>query len=79
MYTYIHILPALSWRGEASLGGEHMIPFLSLIPFRFATPAEPYVVNPIHAAALETILVLHADHEQVNRRIYRGDFRDLVL
>ena len=30
----------------------------------FATPAEPYNVNPVHAAALETILILHADHEQ---------------
>jgi hypothetical protein len=30
----------------------------------FATPAEPYTVNPVHAAALETILILHADHEQ---------------
>ena len=30
----------------------------------FATPCEEYVVNPLHARALETIFVLHADHEQ---------------
>ena len=24
----------------------------------------PYVVNPVHARALETIFILHADHEQ---------------
>ena len=30
----------------------------------FATPCEPYEPNPVHAKALEAILVLHADHEQ---------------
>jgi len=30
----------------------------------FATPCEPYAVHPVHARALETIFVLHADHEQ---------------
>jgi len=30
----------------------------------FATPAEPYVVNPIIADAMEKIFILHADHEQ---------------
>lgn len=30
----------------------------------FATPCEPYEVHPVHARALETIFVLHADHEQ---------------
>jgi len=30
----------------------------------FATPAAPYVVNPIVARALDQILILHADHEQ---------------
>jgi len=30
----------------------------------FATPCEEYVVDPVHAAALETIFILHADHEQ---------------
>jgi citrate synthase len=30
----------------------------------FALPTEEYVVNPIHARALNLILILHADHEQ---------------
>ena len=30
----------------------------------FATPCATYVPNPIHARALETIFILHADHEQ---------------
>ena len=30
----------------------------------FATPCEPYEVNPVLARALDRILILHADHEQ---------------
>ncbi len=30
----------------------------------FATPAEPYKVNPVIANAMEKIFILHADHEQ---------------
>ena len=30
----------------------------------FATPCEPYVVNPVVARALDRIFILHADHEQ---------------
>ncbi|MEQ1577818.1 MAG: citrate synthase [Hyphomicrobium sp.] len=30
----------------------------------FATPCEPYVVNPTVARALDRIFILHADHEQ---------------
>lgn len=30
----------------------------------FSTPCAPYTVNPTHAKALETIFILHADHEQ---------------
>ena len=30
----------------------------------FATPAEPYTVNPVIADAMEKIFILHADHEQ---------------
>ena len=30
----------------------------------FATPCEPYVVNPVIADAMEKIFILHADHEQ---------------
>jgi len=30
----------------------------------FGTPAEPYEVDPVHARALDLLLLLHADHEQ---------------
>ena len=30
----------------------------------FATPCEPYTVDPVVARALELLLILHADHEQ---------------
>ncbi len=30
----------------------------------FAVPAEPYKVNPVVAAAMDKIFILHADHEQ---------------
>jgi citrate synthase len=30
----------------------------------FAVPAEEYVINPVLAKALDTIFILHADHEQ---------------
>jgi citrate synthase len=30
----------------------------------FAVPAEPYMVNPIAAKALDLLFILHADHEQ---------------
>lgn len=30
----------------------------------FAVPAEPYVVNPVLASAMDKIFILHADHEQ---------------
>ena len=30
----------------------------------FGTPAEPYEVDPVHAHALDLLLLLHADHEQ---------------
>jgi len=35
--------------------------FLSML---FSIPAEPYVINPIKAKALDKFLMLHADHEQ---------------
>lgn len=30
----------------------------------FATPCEPYKVNPVLVRALDRIFILHADHEQ---------------
>ncbi len=35
--------------------------FLSMT---FSVPAEPYIVNPVLARALDRIMILHADHEQ---------------
>ena len=36
----------------------------NFIHMLFATPCEPYVINPVVAKALDKIFVLHADHEQ---------------
>lgn len=35
-----------------------------LLHMMFAVPAEPYVVNPVAAKALDLLFILHADHEQ---------------
>ena len=34
----------------------------------FAVPAEPYTVNPVLERALNLLLILHADHEQKDRK-----------
>ncbi len=36
----------------------------NLLNMMFAVPAEPYVINPVLAKAMDRILILHADHEQ---------------
>jgi citrate synthase len=36
----------------------------NFVHMMFATPAEPYTVDPDVARALRTLLILHADHEQ---------------
>ncbi|QNT77356.1 citrate synthase [Entomobacter blattae] len=36
----------------------------NLLYMMFATPMEPYVMNPVVARAIDRILILHADHEQ---------------
>ncbi len=36
----------------------------NLLNMMFATPTEPYEVNPVLAKAMDRILILHADHEQ---------------
>ena len=36
----------------------------NLLHMMFAVPAEPYVVNPVAAKALDILFILHADHEQ---------------
>merc|ERR1712185_590597 len=51
--------------GEPVVYPNNTLSFASnLLHMLFATPCAPYVVNPVHANALETILILHADHEQ---------------
>ena len=36
----------------------------NLLHMLFAVPAEPYVIDPIAAEALDLLFILHADHEQ---------------
>ncbi len=36
----------------------------NLLNMMFAVPAEPYIVSPVLARAMDRILILHADHEQ---------------
>ncbi len=36
----------------------------NLLNMLFSRPTEPYEINPIHARALDQLLILHADHEQ---------------
>jgi citrate synthase len=36
----------------------------NLLKMMFATPTQPYLVNPVLAKAMDRILILHADHEQ---------------
>ena len=43
---------------------NHLSWAANFLHMMFATPCEEYHVNPVHAAALETIFILHADHEQ---------------
>lgn len=36
----------------------------NFLKMMFATPCEPYTVNPVLAKAMDRIFILHADHEQ---------------
>ena len=36
----------------------------NILQMMFATPTEPYEVNPTFARAIDVLLILHADHEQ---------------
>ena len=36
----------------------------NIMHMMFATPSEPYEVNPVFARAIDLLLILHADHEQ---------------
>jgi citrate synthase len=56
-YKYSVGQPFMYPKNELSYAGN----FLHMM---FATPCEPYVVNPVIERALDRIFVLHADHEQ---------------
>ena len=56
-YKYSIGQPFMYPKNELSYAGN----FLHMM---FATPCEPYVVNPVIERALDRIFVLHADHEQ---------------
>jgi citrate synthase len=59
-----------AWAYKYSLGQPFIYPRNDLtfaenfIHMMFATPCEPYKVNPVVAKAMDRILILHADHEQ---------------
>ncbi len=61
-------LAALSYK--TSVGEPPVQPLAHLgyaenfLHMMFATPIEPYKVNPVHAKAIDVFLILHADHEQ---------------
>jgi citrate synthase len=59
-----------AWAYKKSIGQPYVYPrndldysanFLNMM---FSVPAEPYVVDPVVAEALDLLLMLHADHEQ---------------
>lgn len=56
-YRYSVGLPFVYPRNDLSYAED----FLHLM---FSVPTEPYKVDPLHAKALEVIMILHADHEQ---------------
>lgn len=56
-YRYNQGLPFMYPRNDLGYASN----FLHMM---FATPCEPYVLNPIIAEAFDRILLLHADHEQ---------------
>jgi citrate synthase len=70
-YRLVAKMPTIAaWAYKYSLGQPFMYPrndlsyaenFLHML---FATPCEPYKVNPVLARAMDRILILHADHEQ---------------
>ncbi len=59
-----------AWAYKYSVGQPFMYPRNDLdyasnfIHMLFATPCEPYKVDPVLARALDRIFILHADHEQ---------------
>lgn len=60
----------IAWAYKKSVGHPYVYPQNNLdyvsnfLNMMFATPAEEYEIDPIVAEALNTLLILHADHEQ---------------
>ncbi len=70
-YRMIAKMPTLAtWAYKYSIGQPFVYPRNDLrysenfLHMMFATPCEPYKVNPVLAKAMDRILILHADHEQ---------------
>ncbi|QLH38995.1 MAG: citrate (Si)-synthase [Defluviicoccus sp.] len=70
-YRMIAKMPTMAaWAYKYSLGQPFIYPRNDLrysenfLYMMFATPCEPYKVNPVLAKAMDRILILHADHEQ---------------
>ncbi|MBE9503290.1 MAG: citrate synthase [Proteobacteria bacterium] len=56
-YKYTQGQPFVYPRNDLSYAAN----FLNMM---YSLPAEPYEIDPLHAKALDLILILHADHEQ---------------
>ncbi|SEH41057.1 citrate synthase [Magnetospirillum fulvum] len=70
-YRLIAKMPTVvSWTYKYAMGQPFVYPRNDLdyasnfLHMMFATPCEPYKVNPTLARAMDRILILHADHEQ---------------
>jgi citrate synthase I (hexameric type) len=70
-YRMIAKMPTMAgWAFKYSIGQPFLYPQNDLgysknfLRMMFATPCEPYDVDPIVARAMDRILILHADHEQ---------------
>jgi citrate synthase len=70
-YRLIAKMPTIAaWAYKYALGQPFIYPRNDLsfaenfLHMMFATPCEPYKVNPVLAKAMDRILILHADHEQ---------------
>ncbi len=70
-YRLIAKMPTIAaWAYKYSIGQPFIYPQNALgyaenfLHMMFATPCEPYQVDPVLARALDRIFILHADHEQ---------------
>jgi len=70
-YRMIAKMPTIAaWAYKYAIGQPFIYPRNDLkysenfLHMMFATPCEPYAINPVLARAMDRILILHADHEQ---------------